>query len=92
MLEELGIEKNYENIFDGMKTKVVYVKRNPYNITTVTFLRWPREFDKLLQIDYDIMIEKFFVKKIRLLLEPMNKVNLLDETTKIAIETFFGPS
>jgi len=90
MLEELGIEKNYENIFDGMKTKVVYVKRNPYNITTITFLRWPKEFNKTLQIDYDIMIEKFFVKKIRLLLEPMNKVNLLDEITKIAIETFFG--
>ena len=90
LLKELDIENNYENIFNGMKTKVVYVKRNPYNITTVTFLRWPKEFDSLLQIDYDIMIEKFFVKKIRLLLEPMNKVNLLDETTKIAIETFFG--
>lgn len=90
MLKELGIENNYENIFDGMKTKVVYMKKNPYNITTITFLRWPREFDSLLQIDYNIMIEKFFVKKIRLLLEPMNKVNLLDETTKVAIETFFG--
>jgi len=90
LLKELGLEKMYEDIYDGTKTRVVYVKKNPYNMETITFHRWPAQFDLVVQVDYDTMIEKFFVKKIKILLEPMGRVDLLEGETKQALMTFFG--
>jgi len=77
LLRELGLEKHYEDIKEGTKSKIVYVKENRYNVDTITFLRWPKEFDLHLIVDYDMMIEKFFLNKISFLLEPMGKVDLL---------------
>jgi DNA polymerase elongation subunit (family B) len=90
LLHEFGLERVYEDIYNGTKTRVVYVKKNPYNMETVTFHRWPSQFDKVVQVDYDKMIEKFFVKKIKILLEPMGRVDLLEGETKQAISAFFG--
>jgi DNA polymerase elongation subunit (family B) len=90
LLNELSLEHFYEDIYDGTKTRVVYVKKNPFNMETITFHRWPSQFDLFVQVDYDKMIEKFFVKKIKILLEPMGRVDLLEGETKQAIQTFFG--
>jgi len=90
LLKELSLERFYEDIYDGTKTRVVYVKKNPYNMETITFHRWPAQFDLVIQVDYDKMIEKFFVKKIKILLEPMGRVDLLEGETKQALMTFFG--
>ena len=59
------------------------------NMETITFIRWPHEFDKLIQIDERIMIEKYFSKKVRMLLEPMGKVDLLESSNKEAVSSFF---
>jgi len=83
LLKELGIENSYEDIHESMKAKVLYIKENPYNIETITFYRWPREFDKIVDIDYNKMIDKFFVKKIEFLLEPMGKSHLLKDNMGI---------
>jgi len=88
LLSILGLESKYENIHEGGKAKVVYVKNNPYNVETVTFQKWPIEFDKRLDIDYELMIDKFFVKKIGFLLEPMDKMDLLNQDTGFA--SLFG--
>jgi hypothetical protein len=78
LLKELNLINKYEDIFEGTKAKVVYVYPNDYQIDTITFIKWPKEFDDLLVIDYDKMIEKFFLKKVGFLLTPMKKSHLLD--------------
>ena len=90
LLKQFGIEDKYETIEVGLKARVVYVKKNPLNIDTITFHRWPTEFSEIVEIDYDKMIDKFFVKKIKALLEPANKVDLLEGEMKQAISAFFG--
>jgi len=90
LLKELNIEDKYEDIHEGIKARVVYIKKNRFGIDIITFLRWPKEFDNHVEIDYNIMIEKFFVKKIETLLEPMNKVGLLNGKSGIVLSTFFG--
>lgn len=78
LLKELGIENKYEDIKEGLKAKVVYVKKNPYGVETITFNEWPIEFNRIIQYDKDTMVEKFFIKKIRFLLIPINKEHILD--------------
>ena len=58
-------------------------------MVTISFLRWPKEFDSVIQPDYEVMIEKFFLKKIKTLLEPMNKEELLDGAAKDRLGIFF---
>lgn len=90
LLHDLGIEDEYEDIEEGTKGKVLYVKPNPYGIECITFIRWPKELDKYLQIDYNKMIETYFSNKIKKLLEPMKKVELLESIDNKGIEIFFG--
>ncbi len=89
LLKDLGIENEYEDIHNGTKARVIYVKPNPYGMVTISFLRWPKEFDSVIQPDYEVMIEKFFLKKIKTLLEPMNKEELLDGAAKDRLGIFF---
>jgi hypothetical protein len=66
------------------------VKNNKYQMDTITFTKWPPEFNNLLIIDYDKMIDNFFLKKIGFLLKPMNKSHLLDlSKTSSAMDCFF---
>jgi DNA polymerase elongation subunit (family B) len=88
LLNELGLKDKYEDIHEGLKAKVIYVKKNPYNIDTITFHEWPSEFDKVVQFDSEMMIDKFFVKKVRLLLDPLNKEHIID-TNESAVRLFF---
>lgn len=78
LLERFGIKNKYEDIGEGLKAKVVYVKSNPFNVDSITFQEWPEEFNKKLQLDKEKMIEKFFIKKIRFLLSPIGKEYILD--------------
>lgn len=89
LLETLNIKYDYEDIAEGIKVRVVYLKENKYGFDTITFLRWPKEFDKVVQIDYDKMIEKFFINKINSFLEPMNQSYLLYEDKEKVISLFF---
>ena len=88
LLDELGIRDKYEDIHEGLKAKVVYVKKNPYNVDTITFHEWPVEFDEIVQFDSETMIDKFFIKKVRLLLEPINKETIIDSNMN-AVKSFF---
>ena len=89
LLKELKLEDKYEDIHEGTKARVVYVRKNQFNIDSITFTIWPEEFNKVVSFDTDKMIEKFFLKKILTLLEPMNKESLLIENTKKKINLFF---
>ena len=90
LLKELELVNEYEDIHEGTKTKVAYLKPNRFDIDVITFVRWPREFSKYLKIDHEKMIEKFYSRKIGFLLDPMNKGWLL-KTSKgqATFNTFF---
>jgi len=88
LLKELGIENKYEDIHEGLKAKVVYVKKNPYNIETITFHEWPKEFNTVIDYDKEKMIEKFFVNKARFLLNPIGKESIID-SDKSSVKAFF---
>lgn len=88
LLKELDIVNKYDDVHEGVKAKVIYIKKNPYNLKTVTFNEWPKEFDSIIQYDPEIMIDKFFVKKIRLLLEPIRKEAIIDRD-ETAFKSFF---
>jgi DNA polymerase elongation subunit (family B) len=88
LLKELGIENKYEDIHEGLKAKVVYVKKNPYNIETITFHEWPKEFDTVVDYDKEKMIEKFFINKARFLLNPLGKESIID-SDMTSVNTFF---
>lgn len=90
LLKLLKLENEYEDIHDATKAKVVYVKPNQYGIETISFTRWPKEFEFTIQIDYDTMIEKFFLKKIGFLLEPMGRMDILQgKHTQETLNAFF---
>jgi DNA polymerase elongation subunit (family B) len=78
LLEHLDIKNKYEDIYEGLKAKVIYVKKNPFEVDIVTFQEWPIEFDDVLQYDHESMIDKFFINKIRTLLEPLEKEHIID--------------
>ena len=88
LLKHLKLIKKYGDIGEGEKAKVVYLKPNSFGAESLTFIEWPKEFDQAILIDFDKMIEKSFINKIGLLLEPMNRLNLLNEN-EIVLNTFF---
>lgn len=79
LLDRLKLNDRYEDIQEGLKAKVIYVKKNPYNVETITFYEWASEFDEIIQIDSEKMIDNFFIKKVRLLLTPIEKEYIIDE-------------
>ena len=89
LLNQLNVEHLYEDIHDSMKCKVVYIKDNPYNMETISFIRWPKEFDEVVEVDMNKMIDKFFIKKVEILLEPMNKLDMINGNMKKALNAFF---
>ena len=90
LLKTYKLENAYEDISEGMKAKVIYVKKNKFGIESITFNRWVKEFNKDIQIDYDLMIDKFFLKKIGFLLNPMNKMFILNDNEKEEVlDAFF---
>lgn len=84
-----NIEENYEKIKSSDKVKVVYLKNNKWNYNIIAFpARWPHEFNDHLQIDYDTQIDKYFIKKIELILEPAGLLHIL-KNEETDIENFF---
>ena len=81
LLEVLGIDDKYENIYSGLKVKVVYLKPNKYNIEVLSFERWPKEFYEVVSIDYEKMIERYFIKKLMIIFKPIRKESLLMKKT-----------
>lgn len=78
VLNDLNLTEKYGKIEDGGKIKIVYLKNNMYNINKIAFTTWPVEFNDIFQIDYNTMIDKYFIKKTEIILKPINKEHLLN--------------
>tara|TARA_R110000737_G_scaffold350372_2_gene389142 strand:+ start:8869 stop:11502 length:2634 start_codon:yes stop_codon:yes gene_type:complete len=66
LLKELGLENKYQKIGSGDKVKSIAVKsNNKYGITTIG---WqgdiPKEFEDLLDIDYNVMFRKIILSSL----------------------------
>ena len=80
LLDELKLADKYETLEEGEKVRVVYMKANQYNMDTISFKVWPKEFEALhLEVDYDKQIEKNYVGKIEDLLLPLGRVEILND-------------
>jgi len=89
LLNLFNINGYYESLIEGNKAKVVYVKSNPYDIGVISYIKWPKEFsDNGIEPDYDKMIEKFLINKIKILLEPQNREDILKRNN--TFDMFFG--
>jgi len=78
LLKTFDISYKYERIKEGDKVKIVYIKKNPWGFSNISYYKWPQEFtEKGIRIDYDLMIEKYFINKAKILLDPINKSDIL---------------
>jgi hypothetical protein len=84
----LNIDNKYEDISEGTKAKVIYLKANPYKIDVITFTDWPEEFNDIVLPDKNKMIENYFISKISTILTPINKEHLTN-TQKNGVDIFF---
>ena len=78
LIEKYGLQDKYPDINEGEKAKVIYLQKNGYGYNVLTYnSKYPIEV-KSVNPDIDKMIERDFIKKIEMLLEPCGKMNLLD--------------
>jgi len=79
LLNEFDLNWKYEKINTGDKCKVVYIKNNKYGIRILSYYEYPQEFlDNGILPDYNVMIEKHFEKKARIILDPLNRGGIVD--------------
>ena len=62
---------------NGNKAKVIYVKNNAFNVSSLSFINWPNELDSVIQVDFEKMVHNNYVKKIEKVLKLVGKENLL---------------
>lgn len=91
LLKYLELETKYEQITSNTKVKVVYVTENIFRFKSMSFLEWPEEFSEVgLKPDKEKMVERFLLKKLRMILAPMNKQKLAnDDTNEGTVNIFF---
>ena len=88
LLNKLNITWKYEQIKEGDKVKVVYLKKNRFGIDVLSYYRWPREFTANgILVDYQKMVDKYFTSKAKILLDPINRSSILDDRS--AMSDFF---
>jgi len=88
LLKTLGITNKYEQIKEGDKVRVVYLRKNKFGFDVVSYYRWPEEFaNSGILVDYQTMIDKYFLAKAGILLDPINRQKILDD--KSTMDMFF---
>lgn len=89
LLKDLNIEDKYPRIEDSSKNKLILVSANRWGIEWIMYDRWPHEFtDAGVSPDYDAMTEKHFHNKVKMLLAPMKKENIINQNE--GFNLFFG--
>ena len=82
LLNVFDLEHKYPKITEGDKASVMYVKPNKYKVEVISYIQWPKEFEEMgIKPDYEKQIDKFFINKIKILLEPMGRENILTQNT-----------
>lgn len=68
IIKKLGLGKKYDQILLGQKVRFCYVKpTNEYRINYIAFPdgQWPKEFDQIFEIDYEVMFDKLVTASLK---------------------------
>lgn len=84
LVDRLNLKSEVELPLEGTKAKVVYLKPNKYKIDSLSFVKWHKAFDRVVEIDMKKMIENNFLKKISSLLTVIGKEDLMVESVDIS--------
>jgi len=80
LLKTFNISHKYPHIMESSKASVIYVQKNSYNVEVLSYIEWPAEFKEHHIIpDFNKQIDKFFINKVKGLLEPIGKENILNQ-------------
>jgi len=73
LLDRYNLETKYEKISSGQKIKYFYARKNKHNLDAIGFTaEYPKEFESIIQIDYDKMFEKIVVAPVESVYEAIN--------------------
>lgn len=90
MVEHLKIGKKYDTILLGQKVRFAYVlPSNEYGIECIAFHdgQWPREFDSIFKVDYDVMFDKLILSPLKGFLEA-TKFRKVDPRKQVLFDIF----
>ena len=90
MLKHLKIGKKYDSIVLGQKIRFAYVlPSNEYGIECIAFHdgQWPKEFDGIFKVDYDVMFEKMIMSPLKGFLEA-TKFKKIDPRKQVVFDIF----
>ena len=90
MLEHLKIGKKYDMILLGQKVRFAYViPSNEYGIECIAFHdgQWPKEFDSIFKVDYDVMFDKMVLSPLKGFLEA-TKFKKVDPRKQVVFDIF----
>ena len=68
IIKKLGLGKKYDELRVGDKTRFCYIKdTNEYGIDQIAYKpgQWPKEFDKIFEVDYSKMFNKIILDQIK---------------------------
>lgn len=68
IIKKLGLGRKYDQILLGQKVRFCYVKpTNEYRISYIAFPdgQWPEEFNKIFEIDYEVMFDKLVTSSLK---------------------------
>lgn len=68
LLKQMKIGKKYDMILLGQKVRFAYIlDSNEYGINCIAFHdgQWPKEFDEIFKVDYDVMFEKMIMSPLK---------------------------
>lgn len=90
MIEHLGIGKKYDSILLGQKVRFTYVlPSNEYGIECIAFHdgQWPKEFDSIFKVDYDVMFDKLVLSPLENFLKA-TKFRKVDPRKQVLFDIF----
>jgi DNA polymerase elongation subunit (family B) len=87
MIKHMGLLDKYEEIQLGSKFRRVYLyNTNQYGIDVIGYEdKWPKEFDKIFQINYELMFQKSFLKPLKIFRE-INNWNEFNPTDDVEFD------
>ena len=90
MLKHLKIGKKYDSILLGQKVRFAYViPSNEYGIECIAFHdgQWPKEFDDIFKVDYDVMFDKMIMSPLKGFMEA-TKFKNVDPRKQVVFDIF----
>ena len=90
MIKHLKIGKKYDMILLGQKIRFTYViPSNEYGIECIAFHdgQWPKEFDGIFKVDYDVMFDKLIMSPLKGFLNA-TKFKKVDPRKQVVFDIF----